>query len=132
MTDENDDRMDLTDILSGVENENTAAMGGMFGPMLDTMFSTDTEEEPSEEVKIAIRMIKAGDALKQFVEYVKEEDLDIAELDPQQMRNMDYEHKLVILGFMSMNPGLEALADHFEQDDGDNPFKVSDGDDPVY
>jgi len=131
MSDENDDEeIDLEDIRSEATG---SPMAGMFGSMFDGfMFDGDVSDEPSQELKIAIRMMKAGSALNEFMEYVEEEDMDLEGLDEHDMQSLDYEQRLIVYGFMSMAEGLEKLGDHFEDEDDDNPFKVSDGDDPIY
>lgn len=130
MSDENDDEeFDLEDIRSEATG---SPMAGMFGSMFDSfMFNGDVSDEPSQELKIAIRMMKAGSALNEFMEYVEAEDMDLEGLDEHDMQSLDYEQRLIVFGFMSMAEGLEKLGEHFEDDD-DNPFKVSDGDDPIY
>lgn len=131
MSDSNDDDdFDLGDI----RNQATSGpMGGLFGPMMDTfMFNDDVDDAPSQEVKIAVRMMKAGNALVEFMEYVEDNDIDLVDLDERGISHLSYEEKVVIYGFMSIGDGLERLSEHYDDDDEDNPFKVSDGDDPIY
>jgi hypothetical protein len=131
MTDENDDDdFDIEDI-----RDQATQTGGIFGSMLGSamgMQFSAVDTEPSPEVKLASRMMMAGNAIEEFVEYVEENDMDLDELDEQMMVEMDSDDRTVLYGFMSMNNGLVRLGELFEDDDDDNPFKVSDGDDPIY
>jgi hypothetical protein len=131
MTDENDDDdFDIEDI-----RDQATQTGGIFGSMLGSamgMQFSAVDTEPSPEVKLAPRMMMAGNAIEEFVEYVEENDMDLDELDEQMMVEMDSDDRTVLYGFMSMNNGLVRLGELFEDDDDDNPFKVSDGDDPIY
>jgi hypothetical protein len=130
MSDENDDEIDLEDIR---DQATSTSMAGMFSPMFDNlMFSGDVSHEQSQELKIAIRMMKAGSALNEFMDYVEEHDIELTDIGEEDMQELTYEQRMIVFGFISMAEGLEKLGHHVEDDDDDNPFKVSDGDDPIY
>lgn len=122
MTDENDDDLDLEEIRS-----QATSMGAMMG-----LGFRQFDPEPSEEVKLAKRMMMAGNAIEDFVDYIEENDIDFANIDQREVLEMDHEERIVLHGFMATSGGFQRLGEALDDDDDDNPFKVSDGDDPIY
>lgn len=104
-------------------------MGGLFG----NEFGLDAGYEYSDQIQLSIRLLKAGSAMRDFAEFVEDNEIDMSTLDQRTIQELDEEDQQVMYAFISMSSGLQSMADTFDSDDGDdNPFKVSDGDDPVY
>lgn len=139
MTDENtsddDDTFESDAAEFGTESRQPFTGGGMgfLQAMMDgTSFSASVDESPSEELALAIRLMKSGDALADAAEFLDERDIDISELGPM-MSSLDRGESQVIFAISAMAGSLEKFSKQVSDgDDGDNPFKVSDGDDPVY
>lgn len=77
--------------------------------------------------------MQAGQYLNEFVEYIEENDIDLSELEsPQDIMQYDFENRAVVLSFLALSDSLIELGKQFDDESDENPFKVSDGDDPVY
>lgn len=122
------------DVVDNADDDSSDVTGtGFFNPMEMLATGDTTGGTRSEGVDIAVRLVEAGGALNDFVDYLDKNDIDVAELDQREMMNLEYEQMAVVFGFIAMNDGMQSLREHFEDDDDDdNPFKVSGGDDPIY
>jgi hypothetical protein len=88
--------------------------------------------ELSEEAQLAVNAQKAGFVLREITEYIEDNDeFNPADesMDPQDLTR-GQQSLLFALG--SLGGDVEAYAEALDDDDDDNPFKVSDGDDPIY
>lgn len=128
----------MTDETEDDENESDGSVGqfdagGLLGSMVSGSFDTDANHELSEEVTLAIRLLKSGGALSDAADFLDEHDIDISELSPAEMDSLDRGEKQVVFAISAMAGSMEKFSKQVtDDDDGDNPFKVSDGDDPVY
>lgn len=88
----------------------------------------------SDEMILATKLLRAGEALDRFTEYQEDLDIDVHRLDPSEISQMDYDDQRVMFAFMSFGSALERFGNAVEpdDDDGGSSFKVSDGDDPIY
>lgn len=128
MTDDTDSSNDATEMRELYEE-----MVGAFQPMVETSFSADVSEEPEKEIEIAVRLTKAGYAFEEFLDYAEENDIDPTDISPREYEELDHEKRLMLLSFSSVSRAMVRFGEMFaDDDDDDNPFKVSDGDDPVY
>mgnify|MGYP000016932553 CR=1 FL=1 len=106
--------------------------GAMAPFMSDHTFTDGIDVEPSEEVKIAIRLMKAGNALDEFIEYIEEENIDLTDREAFANEDFDADQMMVLYGYFAFNQKVSELAEILDDDSDESPFKVSDGDDPVY
>jgi hypothetical protein len=112
MTDGND-TFDGTDPFSGMFDE----------------FEFDPYDQPSmsEEDQLAIRLYKAGSALREFVEYIHEHD----DFDPNDDRlyrgvsHLDGDQRALMMAFASFGQDLEDLSEEVGDDDDENQFRVN-------
>lgn len=142
MDDETNGSDDTDEKLNDEEREyGTNTFGSPFGSsfglgfslLRNNEFDADSGYEYSDQIQLSIRMLKAGSVMRDFAEFVDEHDIDMSTLDQHDIQEMDEENQQVMYAFISMSSGLQSMADTFDSDDDDdNPFKVSDGDDPVY
>lgn len=142
MTDSNDNTDDVNDEtddstvghdyeFDGAGTNLFGSLGSTFG-MMGSTFDTAVDDEPSEEIEIAVRLVKSTAALHQFLDYVDEHDIDPTEITMRDMEKLDYEQQLLVMSFSMMANGMVRFGEMFDDGDDDNPFKVSGGDDPVY
>lgn len=126
MTDETDE-VDEEMVEEAFENM-TELLENMFGP---GPFGDDVQTETPEGIRIAILCMKAGHALDQVADYIEDE-TDIDFEDPRAVNQSDLETQAVVMGVSVLADPMQRFAESVQDDDDDNPFKVSDGDDPIY
>lgn len=96
-------------------------------------FNPGAGESIPEEYELSIRLLKARHAVEEFRTYADEEiDIDLSEARGGDIRDIDDVDRMVLNSFSALNSAYIELAQQFEDDDSENPFKVSDGDDPIY
>lgn len=103
---------------------------GSFQTSMGSSFGTETFEQP-EEVEISVQLIKAAHAFNRFMDYTEEHDIDPTEIDPADFDDLDYEQQLLLTSFSSLAQAMIRFGEQSDDDD-DNPFKVGDGDEPIY
>lgn len=130
MEDENDDSDER--IFDGTDDSFGGSETNPFG-FLDMMFTSEMDHEYSDELELGVKLMKAGQAMSEFSDFVSESDIDFEEMDQRSMMNLDTDMAFVVYGYVMMSHGLNEMAEEIADDDDDsNPFKVSDGDDPVH
>lgn len=118
-----------------MDDDNPFESDNPFGFMNDigSMFDLDVDDELSDGTETAIRVHKAADAVNELAEYIEEHDIEMEELTPHETVELDPGEHAVVMATASLGQALERFAEVTDSDDDDdNPFKVSDGDDPVY
>jgi 2-hydroxy-3-keto-5-methylthiopentenyl-1-phosphate phosphatase len=120
MDDENsDDDFDLRDFHEQATSGSTNPFG-LFGSI-----TGNTSPDYSEEVELAMKLIQAGEAFDEFVDYAKEHDIDLDGFDRRSMIELDMEQKIVMYGFLATASGLGRM-DEIDSSSDDNPFRVDD------
>jgi hypothetical protein len=86
----------------------------------------------SEDTELAVKLVKASSAVAEFTEYMQETDTDFSDIATTELSELDPDEQMVMYAFCALSGSLKEMADQLDDDDDENPFKVSDGDDPVY
>jgi type II secretory pathway component HofQ len=126
MTNTGDDETDS----SGPEF--SGIMSGML-ESLQTSFNPDPST--SKDADVAMKLVQSADSVNDFMTYIDEHNIDLQQFieHPNRTINeLETEEQMVLYAFMSFMGELAKIGDAIDSSDDDNPFKVSDGDDPVY
>jgi len=133
-TNQSDDTIDLDEMMSRLLHSFGYRYPDAFGPDASA-FETDDIEETPESVKIARDSVTCAHALDRIADHIEDTDIDFHD-HPQDVRTQDIDRRMVMFGIGTLGPPIERLcaAINNSDDDGDddNPFTVSDGDDPIY
>jgi hypothetical protein len=138
-TDPSDDTTDLnpeemtTDLIETITD---ALAQPTVGPMMGASpFATDDIEETPESVTIARDSVTCAHALDRIADHIEDTDIDFHD-HPVDVRTQDIDRRMVMFGISTLGPPIErlcaAINNSDDDSDDDNPFTVSDGDDPIY
>lgn len=107
--------------------------GGGFMSQITQLVGADVGTDPSEEVELAMRLLRASAAISEFVSYAEANDVEIDRRMQYDMATAEQDERCVMIGYLALAHAINELGEYLEDDDDeDSPFKVSDGDDPVY
>lgn len=135
MSNESNDDDDSEDSIEDIVDQMDIGGSSLFSDPFSMMsFGTDVDHEYSDGLKLGIKMMKAGQTMQEFAEFAEQSDVDFGDLQQDDMVEIDEHEVYVLYGFLSMAYGMNRMGETIspDDDDDDNPFKVSDGDDPVY